>query len=333
MTRQGPDLGSADEHELIARYFQPLAGTSAALGLLDDAAAIAPPAGCDLIATKDGIAEGVHFPVGETGAAVARKALRVNLSDIAAMGADPLGYLVLLCLPEAWTEDWLADFAAGLAADQETYGLSLYGGDSIRAAGLTIGITMLGTVPAGRAVRRSGAAPGDIIHVSGTIGDGALGLKAALGGLGDLDAAHRQYLAERYRQPEPRCGLAGVLRTEASAAIDISDGLAGDLDKLCGASGVSARIRMDQMPLSAAARAAIAGDGARVETCITGGDDYEILCAVPPDRRERFAAGAEAAGVPVTAIGEVVAGTGPATFVDAAGEVRSFSRRSFSHTG
>lgn len=326
-------MTAIDEHALIARYFRPLATDPAALDLRDDAAVLSPPAGCDLVLTKDGIAEGIHFLPGESGDAVARKALRVNLSDLAAKGADPLGYLVLLALPPDWTEDWVARFAEGLAADQAEFGIALYGGDTIRAPTLVISVAALGLVPHGEAVRRSGAVPGDVVFVSGTIGEGALGLLAARGELDLLGEDERARLVARYRQPQPRVALAPALRAQAHAAIDISDGLAGDLDKLCQVSGVSAEVNVERIPLSPAARAAIASDPALLDRCLAGGDDYEILCAVAPERALRFEEEAMAAGVPVHAIGTIVEGAGPARFTGPDGSVRLLARRSFSHTG
>ncbi len=325
-------MSAIDEHALIARYFRPLATDPAALELVDDAAILRPPPGCDLVLTKDGIVEGIHFLPGEEGATVARKALRVNLSDLAAMGAEPLGYLVLLGLPDNWTEDWVASFAAGLAADQSAFCVALYGGDTIRAPATTVSITALGTVPEGGAVKRSGARAGDALFVSGTIGDGGLGLLAARGELDGLAPAARDWLAGRYRCPEPRCALAAIVRRLARAAIDVSDGLVGDLDKLCTASGVSARVEVDRVPLSPGAGAAVSADASMFDLCLTGGDDYEILAAIPSQSAEEYARAAEDVGVPVARIGEVVAGAAPAQFVDATGSQRAFARRSFSHT-
>lgn len=327
-------MPTVDEHELIARFFRPLAGRPGTFDLTDDAASLTPPEGCDLVVTKDGIAEGFHFLPGETAGNVARKALRVNLSDLAAKGAAPLGYLMLLGLAEAWEEEWLAEFTAALGEDQKRYGIDLLGGDTIRAPGLLVSITAIGTVPAGRMVRRDGATAGDLLYVSGTVGDAALGLLVAqrderLEGLPREAADH---LEHRYRQPQPRNALASVLIDHANAALDVSDGLAGDLDKLCAASGVGARVELDEVPLSGAAKAAVALDSAMLERCVTGGDDYEILCAVSEEGQGAFEADARAAGVAVTAIGHFVKGAGPAEFVRG-GAASGFARRAFSHTG
>jgi len=334
-TDPGRRTEGLDEHGLIARYFKPVATVPGAFALLDDAAAFRPAPDTDLILTKDGIAEGVHFLSGDPPDAIARKALRVNLSDLAAKGATPAGFLLLLGLAPGWTEDWVAGFAAGLKADQDAYAIPLYGGDTIRSPGLVISITAFGTVAAGRMVRRTGAAPGDRLYVSGTIGDGALGLLVATGDprAASLSEPDRDHLLSRYRLPQPRTGLAAAIATHASAAMDISDGLVGDLDKLCGASGVSARVEGRAVPLSASAKALVESDPDLKSLCLTGGDDYEILCTVPPERAAAFEAVAREAGTPVTAIGEIIAGTDAPVILDAAGEPIRFARRAFSHVG
>lgn len=327
-------MSGLDEHGLIARHFRPLATAVGAHDLLDDAASYTPSPGLDLVLTKDGIAEGVHFPTGEAADLVARKALRVNLSDLAAKGAEPVGYLVLLGLPDDWSESWISDFAAGLAADQREYGIALYGGDTIRSGRLVVSVTAFGTVPAGTMVHRSGARPGDRLYVSGTIGDGALGLLAAMDDprlRGLTTEPQRSLLADRYRLPRPRVALAETVRRFASAAMDVSDGLAGDLDKLCAASGVTAEVAADRVPLSPAARSCIARDRALLGLCLTGGDDYEILAAVPPTSAPDFEASAVAAGVPVACIGEIREGAGAARIAGATGDELGLTSRSFSH--
>jgi len=322
-----------DEQGLIARYFRPLATASGAFSLLDDAASFAPPAGMDLVLTKDGIAEGIHYLPGEDASVVARKALRVNLSDLAAKGATPIGYLVLLGLADDWTEDWVAAFADGLRADQDAFGATLYGGDTIRSGRTIVTITAFGSVAAEGIVRRAGARAGDLVYVSGTIGDGALGLLAAqddprLSGLADL---HRGFLADRYHLPRPRVALAASVARFATAALDVSDGLAGDLDKLCAVSGVTARVETAGVPLSEAARAAVDADPDLMPLCLTGGDDYEILCTVSPSNAREFEASATEAGVPVTKIGQVSENGAQALFVDSNGQTVAFGSRSFSH--
>jgi thiamine-monophosphate kinase len=261
---------------------------------------------------------------------VARKALRVNLSDLAAKGATPLGFLVSLALPKDTRADWLERFALGLRADAETYACPLFGGDTDRTPGpAMIAISMFGSVPEGAMVRRAGAKPGHRIFVTGTIGDAALGLKLRQGAGWPLAGALREHLLSRYLLPQPRNALAEVVRAYASSAMDVSDGLAGDLTKLCRVSGVAARIDVAAVPLSDAARAAIAAEATMRETALTGGDDFEILCTVPPARADAFGAAAQAAGVPVTAIGAIDAGAG-AHFMDGGREL-AFQRLSFSH--
>jgi thiamine-monophosphate kinase len=322
-----PDSG---EDRLIARYFRPLARHPGAFALRDDAAALTLPPGCDLVLTTDGVIAGVHVFPDDPADAIARRALRVNLSDLAAKGAKPAGFLLSIALPGNTSDDWLAAFARGLGADADRYDCPLLGGDTDRTPGpLSVSIAAFGTLPTGTMVRRSGARPGDVLMVTGTIGDAALGLKlrqdAAAGrGLGE-DA--RSHLLARYLLPEPRTGLADTLRAHASAALDVSDGLAGDLVKLC----VSARVEVENVPLSDAARAMLAAEPALLERALTGGDDYEILAAVPAGKVESFRAGAAAAGVAVTEIGRVEAGDAAPQFIGPDKRPLVFERPSFSH--
>src|SRR5262250_463908 len=242
------------EERLIARYFAPLAKHPAALGLTDDAAAITPPAGCDLVLKTDGIVAGVHFFPDDPPDTVAKKALRTNLSDLAAKGAKPLGFLLTLALPEGVGDAWLAPFARGLGADAEAFGCPLLGGDTDRTGGpITISIAALGAVPQGKMLRRTGAQAGDRVVVTGTIGDAALGLLLRRGISAAerwrLTSEERNSLEGRYLVPQPRSAIAEILRAHASAATDVSDGLAGDLGKLCRASGVAAEIAVARVPL------------------------------------------------------------------------------------
>jgi thiamine-monophosphate kinase len=324
------------EDRLIARYFKPLAKHPGAFGLRDDAAVIAPPAGYDLVVTADGVVAGVHFFPDDPPDMVARKALRVNLSDLAAKGARPLGFLLTLALPRETGDAWLAPFARGLGADAEMFECPLLGGDTVRTPGpVTISIAAFGAVPHGRMVRRAGAQPGDHVMVTGTIGDAALGLllrrapaNAERWGLAPWQSEH---LAARYLVPEPRTAIAAALAAHVSAAMDVSDGLAGDLAKLCGASGVAADIDAARVPLSDAARAAVAKDGVLLETVITGGDDYEVLATVPPGQVETLRKTASAVGIALTDIGTVVEGRGEARFLDARGKPLMLAHPSFSH--
>jgi thiamine-monophosphate kinase len=324
------------EEGLIARYFKPLAKHPGAFGLADDAAAITPPAGCDLVLKTDGIVGGVHFFPDDPPDTVAKKALRVNLSDLAAKGAKPLGFLLTLVLPKEIGDTWLAPFALGLGADAELFGCPLLGGDTDRTGGpITISIAVLGAVPQGKMVRRAGAKAGERVVVTGTIGDAALGLLLRR----DVSAAERWGLVReqrnsldaRYLVPEPRIAIAEILRAHASAAMDVSDGLAGDLAKLCRASGVNAEIAVARVPLSDGVRAALAKEPGLIETIITGGDDYEVVACVPAGKVEALRQQASAAGVAVTEIGAVTAGQGEARFLDPDGQLLMFAHPSFSH--
>jgi thiamine-monophosphate kinase len=319
------------EDDLIARYFKPLATDPGALGLADDAAFIKPPPGCDLVLKTDAIVGGVHFFTDDPPGQLARKALRVNLSDLAAKGARPLGYLLSLVLPGEVSESWLASFAAGLQGDAETYGCPLFGGDTDRTPGpLMISIAMFGAVPTGTMVQRAGARPGDRIMVTGTIGDAALGVQLRRGAAWKVSLDAREHLLSRYLLPQPRNVLASAVREHASAAMDVSDGLAGDLTKLCAVSGVAGTVEVANVPLSDAARGAFAGEPSLIETILTGGDDYEILCAVSPDKIEGFRAAADSVSVPLTEIGTVSQGEG-VRFLDAQGKTMTLSRLSYSH--
>ena len=322
------------EDRLIARYFRPLAKHPGALGLGDDAAVLTPPEGCDLVLTTDGVIAGVHFFADDAPDMVARKALRMNLSDLAAKGATPLGFLLSVALPAATDEAWIAAFAAGIGEDAERYGLPLLGGDTDRTPGpASVSIAAFGAVPRGKMVRRSTAKPGDSIIVTGTIGDAALGVllrrDAKLAARWRLTEAFAAYLQQRYLLPQPRNVLAEAVQQHASAAMDISDGFAGDLAKLCRASKVAAEIDVARAPLSDAARAAVAADAAAMETVLTGGDDYEIVLTLGPDKLAPFRDAAERAGVAVTEVGRIAAGEGARFLRD--GKALTFARASFSH--
>lgn len=320
------------EDDLIARYFRPLATAPGALGLIDDAAVLESSAD-DLVVTTDAVVEGVHFLPDDPPDAVARKALRVNLSDLAAKGATPAGFVLTLALREAG-EAWLAPFARALGEDAIAFDCPLLGGDTVSTPGpAMISVTAFGRVPAGRMVRRAGARAGDRIAVTGTIGDAALGLLVLKGGIAHeaCDAPSRDFLIGRYRVPQPRNTLAAAIRDHASAAMDVSDGLAGDLAKLCAASGVSAEIDMAAVPLSQPARAALGAGPADMETVVSGGDDYEVLCTIPENRWTAFREAARQAEVPVTAIGRITAGEGAPRFLDADGRVIALKRLSYSH--
>ena len=304
------------EDDLIQSTFAPLAsGFPGALGLKDDCALIAPPDGEDLVVTTDAVAEGVHFFSDDAPADIAWKALAVNVSDLAAKGARPLAYLMALSFPAEPEESWLAGFAGGLRAAQDAFSIALAGGDTDRRPGpLTVTITAIGSVPRGRMVRRDGARPGDLVFVSGTLGDSALGLgirrDAAQARAWGLDDGSAEALRARYLRPQPRIGLVAPLRDFASAAMDISDGLVKDAKRLALASGVVLTLDAKLVPLSAAARAVVDGQPDLLETVLTGGDDYEVLATAPSDRADLFRDAARERGVDVTVIGRVSEGTG-----------------------
>ena len=319
------------EDDLIARYFKPLATTPGALGLTDDAA-ILQAGGNDVVVTTDAIVAGVHFLPDDPPETVARKALRVNLSDLAAKGATPAGFVLTLALREV-SEAWLAPFARALGEDADQFGCPLLGGDTVSSPGpAMISVTAFGRVPRGKMVRRSTARIGDALVVSGTIGDATLGLAILKGEEGPLDNdAARAALIERYRVPQPRVALAQAVREHASAAMDISDGLMGDLAKLCDVSGVSAIVQANSVPLSEPGRAWLARDPGAIARLVSGGDDYEILCTVPENRLAAFEAAARSAGVSVSVIGRIVAGKAAPRLVDAGNREIPLQRRSYSH--
>lgn len=293
------------EFSLIARHFRRLAGPGS-LGLTDDAAVFDPPPGRQLVAAADAMVAGVHFLPDDPPDTVGRKLLRVNLSDLAAMGAAPLGYLLTVALPRGTPEAWIDAFAAGLAADNAAFGVHALGGDTVSTPGpASLSLTILGTVAPGAALLRGGAKPGDRLWVSGTLGDGALGLRVLRGELAPDPDGH---LARRYRLPEPRLALGAALAGVATAAMDVSDGLAQDLGHLCRASGCGAVVEAAAVPLSGAFRAALAADPALLALALGGGDDYELLFAAPPGRSAEVLARAAAAGTPVTPIGAFTAG-------------------------
>ncbi len=310
------------EFQIIARHFARLAGP-AALGLADDAAVLTPPAGRQLVISADAMVQGVHFLPDDPPETIGRKLLRVNLSDLAAMGATPLGYLLTVSVPKATSEAWFAGFAGGLAEDQERFGITLLGGDTTSTPGpISLSATVLGHVAPGAALTRAGARAGDGIWVTGTIGDGALGLRALRGEMADPSG----FLAGRYRLPQPRLGLglAGIV----SAAMDVSDGLLQDLGHLCRASGVGADIHAARVPLSDAARAA---GPDWLSLCLTGGDDYELLLAVPAASEPALHRACTGAQLAVTRIGSFVSEPGAFRVFDGAGNLMPPGQAGWSH--
>ncbi len=329
--RNSSDGDRPDEFALIEELFAPLAaGASGAYGLEDDVATYAPSPGQELVLTADAIVEGVHFLATDSADLVARKLLRVNLSDLAAKGARPVGYLLTAAFPRTMDYAVMRAFARGLAEDQRRFGIHLWGGDTVATPGpATYSLTAIGEVPQGCAIRRGGAGEGDDIYVTGTIGDGALGLLAAQDLLPGLDSDLNAALASRYRLPEPRMALGLALRDLATAGLDISDGLAADLGHLCRVSGVGARIELEAVPLSPGIRAAIALDPAHFERALTGGDDYELLFTAARVDRTRIEGAALNCGLAVTRIG-VASGEG-LVFVDGSGAEVSFAHAGYTH--
>ena len=323
-----PPIG---EFERIARFFAPLAGPGA-LNLSDDVALIDGPAGEQYALTTDTIIEGVDYFPDDPPFQVAQKLLRVNLSDIAAKGAVPFGYLLTTALPKTHGDTWLAEFTKGLAADQKEFGVMLLGGDSSGTPGpATLTLALIGKVAKGRAVLRSTARAGDQIYVSGTLGDAALGLAVRKGELGkELSAAERDYLVDRYRLPRPRVALGPHLGGIAHAMIDISDGLLADLGHISGASGLRGVVRQSLLPLSPAARTAIAANPTLNSAVTGGGDDYELLLTAPAEAADAIAKASAAVGVPVTAIGAMEKGDGVA-LLDAAGRALKVELKGYAH--
>lgn len=308
-----PALDVAGEFETIERLLRPLAHPEWGRGLADDVAVLPSRPGYDLVLTKDAIVEGVHFLPDDPLDTVARKLLRVNLSDLAAKGAEPFGYL-LAC---AWSErcGWpeREAFAAGLAEDQARFGVFLMGGDTVKTPGpATFSLTALGWVPAGEAVSRAGAQVGDLVFVTGTIGDGLLGLRAALGQL-EAEPARLDALIAHYRTPAPQTDFAEVVRALATASADVSDGLAADLAHIARASGVGVELELSVLPLSAAVQTwfedRVDPQAALVDLA-TGGDDYQIVFTAPARHEDCLRREAQRRLLRLTRIGAVTEGDG-----------------------
>jgi thiamine-monophosphate kinase len=312
----------------IRRFLAPLAaGAPGGLGLTDDAALL----GGGRVVSMDAIVEGVHFLPSDPPDLVAQKLLRVNLSDLAAMGASPESYLLAMALPVRCDDRWVEAFAAGLGRDQSEFGLSLLGGDSTATPGpITLTVTIFGQTGPSGPVHRSGARPGDLVYVTGTIGDGALGLLAATGQLPDASPEVRRFLEDRYRLPQPRLAAGSRLAGLASAMMDVSDGLVGDLAHIAEASSVAAEIRSASVPLSPAASDVLAVVPALIETVLTGGDDYELLFTAPPEAAVALSVIAADLGLMMTPIGRILAGSG-VTVLDRDGASIELERAGYRH--
>ena len=327
------------EAEIVALLAPLTARLPGAFALADDCAVWAPEPGAEVVLKTDAVAEGVHFLPGDAPEDVGWKALAVNVSDLVAKGARPRVYLMSLSFPEPPDRAWVARFADGLAAAQARFGIVLAGGDTDRRPGpLSVTVAALGEVPAGRMVRRGAAMPGDLLYVTGTLGDAALGLVLArdrgraveLARSWDLATEHVAALVDRYRRPQPRMAIAGVLRDHARAAMDLSDGLMKDLGRMAAASGCGARVEAARLPLSPAVARALARAPELLASVAAQGDDYEVLVSVAPGSAAAFEAAARAAGVAVTAIG-MAAASPTVELIDAAGRPVELPSAGYDH--
>ncbi|MEO0730306.1 MAG: thiamine-phosphate kinase [Pseudomonadota bacterium] len=318
-------LTTLGEREVISRFFQPLVRFPGAHDLLDDCAELAPAPGQSFVFKTDPVRAGVHFFADDSACDIAWKALAVGVSDLAAKGARPVAYLLALAFPQEPDAVWLQDFASGLAEAQDAFGLTLIGGDTDRAAGpMSISPTVIGEVPTGRMIHRGGASPGDVLFVSGSLGEAAIGLGVRARELGQtigpapdgLGAELSESARARYLRPQPRLGMKAALRRYATASMDISDGLGLDIDRLITASShfgpepVGCEVNIAALPVAAAVQSLASDQGVHMQVAIGHGDDYEILATVKASDADDFTALSEAGGVPVTRIGKIEAAPG-----------------------
>ena len=320
------------EFETISRYFAPLSETEpGAFDLTDDAAIIDPPSGQSLVVTTDALVAGVHFFPTDQAQDIAAKLLRVSLSDLASMGAAAAYYSLSMAVPPDQDSTWFKAFSDGLAENQNEFGLTLIGGDTVSTAGpLTLSLTALGFIDKGKGVRRNGAKVGDGIWVSGIIGDGALDLLAVKNKLTGLSDEECGYLIERYHRPVPRTRLGPNLIDNAHAMIDVSDGLVADLGHICEASDVGADIQISDIPLSQAAKKALGNNRELLDSILGGGDDYELLFTADPSFEGIAASIADKSGVVLTMIGEV-SQTKEIRLIDAKGQEYASLQKGFTH--
>ena len=328
------------EAELIALLAPLTAGAPGAFGLRDDCAQLSPRPGYDLVLKTDPVRAGVHFFADDAPEDIAWKALAVNVSDLAAKGAEPVAYLMALSFPEVPERAWMTRFAEGLRQAQTAFGCHLIGGDTDRAPGpLSIAITVIGEVPTGQMVQRGTARTGDAIYVSGTLGDAGLGLivrrdvpnwRDEVCGPFQLPARHITPVVQRYLRPQPRIELAGTLRQHASAAMDLSDGLVKDLERMCKASGVGAEIDCGVMIFSDAVQWVLNRQPELLSTILSAGEDYEILAAVPPQAISAFEAKIKRTSVQMQRIGTFVEGSGVVVKRMDGSEIK-FDRKGWEH--
>ncbi len=322
-----------DEFELIARHFAPLAGDGS-FGLNDDAALYKPAPGKEIVITQDAIAERVHFLADDPPELIAKKALRVNLSDLAAKGAQATVFSLSLGLSDDWNDPWVASFASGLGDDCEAYNVRLTGGDTFRSGGGTvISITALGEIDQDSYVSRLSASAGDLVYVTGSIGDAAIGLDVRLGKHAKLSGKYQEYFEKRYLLPEPRCNFAPMISRFASASMDVSDGLIADLKKLCKASDVSASINLSDVPFSESLQRMIDLDPECAERAVTGGDDYELLFCVPRSIAAEFDTKIGGIELPVSRIGIIEPSGLGVNLVDANGQPVKIETSGYTHFG
>ncbi len=329
-----PGMSGSDEFGDIARRFAPLTfGAPEALGLRDDAALIASRPGYDLVISQDTVVEGVHFLPRERADRVAQKLLRSNLSDLAAKGAEPYGCFLAISWPAQYDAAARDLFAAALKGDLAHFGMALFGGDTTATPGpLTASLTVLGWVKAGSMVKRAGAKVGDAIVVSGTIGDAYLGLKLAQGDDLGLSKKDQAFLLDRFHCPQPRLSLRQALLSHAHAAADVSDGLLADCGHVAAVNALGSIVQLETLPLSPAAQNWLErqADRARaVASLATGGDDYEIVCAVAPDEIEAMMHAAVPSQVPLTIVGRMAKDSGQSVTWNA--NAVSIGSRGFQH--
>jgi len=316
------------EFDLIARYFAPIAQRDpAALSLQDDAAVFSPPSGCEVVVTTDALVADVHFRNIDDPGLIAQKVLRVNMSDLAAMGATPGGVVLTAGFNRDLSEDWIAQFAKSFGDDCATFSVSLLGGDTVGTSGPTFfSLTAFGYVPAGKALRRDQARPGDVLAATGTLGDSALGLSVLKGDFPSLDDTAQAFLKNRYWVPKPRMAVSKTCMDLDCrfAVMDLSDGLAGDCRKICDASHVGMTIYQDKIPLSLAAQTVLENDQSRWSQIMGGGDDYELLIAGAADD-------IKALGDQVTVVGAVTDMVGQVDLVGMDGKMAELARGGFDH--
>ena len=328
-----------DEFFLIRKHLAPLAGAGG-LGLLDDAALYSPRAGFDLVLTKDSFVEGVHFAKGRYGGDTAERLLRTNLSDLAAKGARPIGYLLSIAWPSAADVKFFEGFAAGLRDAQQSFEFTLFGGDTVATDGpMVISATFFGEVPSGEMVKRSGAQLGDDVWVTGELGGAMLGchLVTGQGVEPPPDGPALWAFENAYLRPEPRLLFRKTLRKYASACADISDGVLSDAGHICRASKVAMQLEFDNLPLNIAAKdwaLAQADDQAAKAKLITFGDDYELVFTASPDAQSDLISGAEKIGLPITKIGQVMAraeAVNAVTCIDTNGTIMDLPKTGYTH--